>query len=224
MMGFHYPQFTAILSLRKGAAMPPAQVTGLTFVESTTRTMTIRYDQPDIGTGIFLHYEYRLDVGPWISTMSAATTYIITDLEPGTQYTIRVRGVSNVGRGPASMPLIARTQPVVPPSVPLRFRLHAPGGGLIEESWAVPEHDGGAEVTHYEVRVIDPDGDRFPVDSTGTPALRHRTRGLQPYQRYGFQVRGVNEVGAGRYTDVLYAIAHHRPGGGGGIRLPRSVA
>ena len=203
--GVHFPQFTATLHLSKGAAMPPGQVTGLTFVDSGYTDVTIRYDQPDVGTGIFLHYEYRVDSEPWVSTMSADTLYTITGLLSGTLYSIRVRGVSNVGRGPASMPIEARTQPVVPPTLPLRFRLQVPGGGLMEQTWETPANNGGSPITHYEVQVIDPDGDAFPPDSTGTPTLRHRTRGLQPYQRYGFRVRGVNEVGAGRYTSILYA-------------------
>ena len=161
--GVHFPQFTATLHLSKGAAMPPGQVTGLTFVESGYTDVTIRYDQPDVGTGIFLHYEYRVDSEPWVSTMSADTLYTITGLLSGTLYSIRVRGVSNVGRGPASMPIEARTQPVVPPTLPLRFRLQVPGGGLMEQTWETPANNGGSPITHYEVQVIDPDGDAFPA-------------------------------------------------------------
>lgn len=203
--GIHLPQFTATLSLSKGAAMPPSQVTGLTFVESSHTTITIRYDQPDVGTGVFLHYEYRLDAGAWVSTMSAATEYIVTDLMPGTEYELRVRGVSNVGRGPASMPIEGRTQPVTAPTVPLRFRVAVPGGGLVDQSWEVPRDDGGDPVTHYESQVEDPDGDLLPADSTGGLSLRHRVRGLQPYQRYGFRVRAVNGIGPSLWSGTLYA-------------------
>ena len=202
----HYPQFTATLHLSKGAAMPPAQVTGLTWVESGYQTITVDFEQPNPGTGILLHYEYRVDSQPWGSTMSLDTRYVITGLMSGTEYDIRIRAVSNVGRGPASMPLMARTQPITAPQVPLRFRVETPGGGLVDQSWQVPVDDGGDPITHYEFQVTDPDGDRLPVDSTGTPSLRARTRGLQPYQRYGFHVRAVNSIGASAWTNILYAV------------------
>ena len=157
--------------------MPPAQVTGLTWVESGYQTITVDFEQPHPGTGILLHYEYRVDSQPWGSTMSLDTRYVITGLMSGTEYDIRIRAVSNVGRGPASMPLMARTQPITAPQVPLRFRVETPGGGLVDQSWQVPVDDGGDPITHYEFQVTDPDGDRLPVDSTGTPSLRARTRG-----------------------------------------------
>ena len=159
--------------------MPPGQVTGLQFIESNHTTIKIRYDQPDVGTGTFLHYEYRTDADPWVSTMSAETTYIITGLMPGTQYEIRVRGVSTVGRGPASMPITGQTESLTGPAVPQRFRVSTPGGGVIDILWDEPADNGGDTVTHYEFRVEDPDGDLLPVESTGRMSLRHRVRGFQ---------------------------------------------
>ena len=156
--------------------------------------------------------------------MSAATTYIIQGLMPGTEYEIRVRGVSNVGRGPASMPLVGRTQPVTVPTVPLRFRVFTPGGGLVDLSWEVPLDDGGDPITHYEFQVEDPDGDLLPADSTGGLSLRHRVRGLQVYQRYGFRVRAVNDVGPSLWSGTLYAIPLLGVASGGGVRLPHSAS
>ena len=191
----------------KGAAMPPEMVMGLMLILAGHRTLRIMWLQPGLGTGILLHYEYTLDGGTtWISTMSPSTEYIITGLAPGTSYTISVRAVTNVGRGPASAALTVSTLSTTTPSVPQFFRTEIPGGGAVDLVWVAPADDGGDDITRYEVQVTDPNGVLWPVDATDGPVLIHRVRGLQVYQRYGFQVRARNSVGASPWTGILYAI------------------
>ena len=194
---------TAVL---KGAAMPPGMVTGLMLVLAGHTTLTIMWVQPDVGTGQLMFYEFSLDGGStWVSTMNVDTEHTITGLMPNIAYSITVRAVSDVGRGPASAPLSAMTLDTTVPSSP-RFVLYTlPGGNVVDLSWAIPQDDGGEAITSYEVLVTDPNGQTLPVESTGSAALSYRVRGLRVYQRYGFQVRARNSAGVSPYTDIVYA-------------------
>ncbi len=56
--------------------------------------------------GIITHYIIQYGVGTnrnmSINTQSSATTHLITDLKPFTNYTFTVAGVNSVNRGPFS--------------------------------------------------------------------------------------------------------------------------
>ena len=72
--------------------------------------------------------------------------------------------------------------------------LRAVGGdGQAVLSWSPPEDDGGAPITDYEYR-IDGKGDWISIGSTET---QYTVSGLKNGAEYIFQVRAVNEIGAG---------------------------
>ena len=182
--------------------MPPGMVMGLMLLEMGHVFLRIMWLQPDLGTGRLLYYEFRLNGGIWMSTMSPSTEYNITGLTPDTLYSIEVRAVTDVGMGSASAVLMARTAATTVPTVPQFVRADAPGGPFIDLTWNLPTDDGGSVIARYDALVTGPDGVAFPVESTGSPTTNYRVRGLRLFQRYGFQVRAVNSVGNGPYTDI----------------------
>ena len=190
----------------KGAAMPPGMVTNVILILAGYNFLHIGWMQPaDLGTGVLTNYEFQVDGGPRMSTMSPSPEFTIDGLMPATSYTIAVRAQTTVGRGPASPALTVSTLSTTVPTVPLYPSVASPGGGVVDFTWVAPASNGGADITSYEVAVINPDNMEEPAESTGGPATTHRVRGLQFFQRYGFKVRGVNSVGAGPYTDVVHA-------------------
>ena len=196
---------TATVAVIWRAAMPPGMVMGLMLLEMGHVFLRIMWLQPDLGTGRLLYYEFRLNGGMWMSTMSPSTEYNITGLTPDTLYSIEVRAVTDVGMGSASAVLMARTAATTVPTVPQFVRADAPGGPFIDLTWNLPTDDGGAVIDRYDVLVTGPDGVAFPVESTGSAATNYRVRGLRLFQRYGFQVRAVNSIGPGPYSDIIYA-------------------
>ena len=46
------------------------------------RSLRIRWEQPDLGTGQLLHYEWRVGSGPWHSTQSQETETEIIGARP----------------------------------------------------------------------------------------------------------------------------------------------
>ena len=154
--------------------MPPGMVMGLMLLEMGHVFLRIMWLQPDLGTGRLLYYEFRLNGGMWMSTMSPSTEYNITGLTPDTLYSIEVRAVTDVGMGSASAVLMARTAATTVPTVPQFARADAPGGPFIDLTWNLPTDDGGAVIARYDVLVTGPDGVAFPVESTGSPATNYQ--------------------------------------------------
>ena len=64
------PSSLSIAQVLKGAAMPPEMVMGLVLIEAFHTSLSLRWLQPGLGTGILLNYEYRINGGPAVSTMS----------------------------------------------------------------------------------------------------------------------------------------------------------
>ena len=201
-----YAAFTSTLQVTKGAAMPPAQVMNVRLIQSGFTTLLIGWDQPDVGTGTLLQYEYQVDGGVWVGTMSVTTEVEIGALTSDTAYAIRIRAQSTVGRGSASMPLNTRTSNVTAPSVP-RFLTATPTGSTsVDLTWQLPMSTGGSDITSYEVQVVYPDNTMSAYESMGSMALMHRVNGLGYGYRYGFRVRARNSMGVSPATDLVYAV------------------
>ena len=70
--------------------------------------LTLTWTQIDVSqrNGIIIRYMIQYGVGTnrniTITTPSSATTHLITDLKPFTNYTFTVAGVNSVNRGPFS--------------------------------------------------------------------------------------------------------------------------
>ena len=190
------------VSIQKGAAMPPDMVIGLMLILAGHTSIHLMWLQPGLGTGVLLHYEYQLNGGAWVSTLTPSAEYTITGLAADTDYSIVIRAVTNVGRGPGSAPLVVHTSAITTSDAPQFLRSNAPGGGMIDLSWIAPDDNGGSAITDYEVEVTDPNGDTLPVDSTSGIGVTHRVRGLRSYQRYGFRVRARNGVGTSDWTKL----------------------
>ena len=185
--------------------MPPGMVMGLMLITAGYNFLRIRWTQPDLGTGTLTNYEYRINGGAWVSTMSALPEFMIPGLSPSTTYMIEVRAQTNVGRGPASAALSATTEMTTISDQVQFLNAIVINGSTIDLTWYPPLSDGGAVITSYEVSVIEEDGTAGPFESTGATATRHRVRGLRKGVRYGFRVRARNSVGAGTPSGIVYA-------------------
>ena len=107
---------------------PPGAPTNLRL-EVGDGQVTLSWDAPEDGTAI-TDYEVRINgEGEWISTGSTETTYTVTGLVNGTEYTFEVRAVSRNRKGRASEPVEAT--PSMP--VPLDFTHFTNGAGIVSD-------------------------------------------------------------------------------------------
>ena len=156
---------------------------------------------------------YRIEVSyggiNWVvlteHTQSTATTWSHEDLEPATEATYRVAAVNVKGHGGYSNMATARTDATVP-GAPRGLNARAVATDRIDLSWTPPIDDGGAEIEGY--RILEDDGSgEFEVlaNHTGSTATIWSHTGLDPGSRHSYQVRAINEAGAGAGSNIATA-------------------
>ena len=130
--------------------------------------------------------------------ITSSTSYFITGLTNGTEYTARVIAVNAVGDGPPSDE--ATGTPVGPPDAPPNVQAGS-GHQQLTVSWGAP-NDGGSAITEYTVQLKLSSVSGWPSGSvtertlTGTPPARsHTFTGLSNGTEYTVRVRATTALG-----------------------------
>ena len=95
--------------------------------------VVLSWDAPeDDGGAAITDYEYRINgTNPWISIGSTETTYTVTGLDNGAEYTFQVRAVNRIGTG--RVPNQAEATPEAPEVFTLDFAHFANGNGTTSD-------------------------------------------------------------------------------------------
>ena len=127
-----------------------------------------------------------------------STTYLHSDLAPGTTRYYRVSAINSVGRSNPSNVANGTTKAARPGQVQT-LSARATGPSSITVTWEAPSSDGGARITGYSIQARSPnDGTR--ITNTGSTATTFMHTGLQPATVYRYQVRAINSVGFGPWS------------------------
>lgn len=128
------------------------------------------------------------------------TETVCDRLSPGTTYQLRVICEGPAGSSGYSDYLTVTTEPVVPGPPPTPELANQPGPFAAVLRWEKPDYNGGAPVTQYEMDV-----------EGGTPRRREQAylgkeqycvvKDLLPGETYTVQVRALNRIGAGPWSD-----------------------
>lgn len=129
------------------------------------------------------------------------TEAVCDNLTPGTTYQLRVSCVSAGGQSNYSDPCTVTTDAINPGQC-AQLRVHGkPKSNSVTLRWSEPDYNGGAPVLEYEVEMISPDASQ---------SLVHKSRdtectvlNLSPGSQYTFQVKAVNRIGPGVWSDKL---------------------
>ena len=142
-------------------------------------------------------YQYSTDGGESFTDIegSDATTsaYTVSGLANGRTYALAVRAVNSLGNGAASTLYV-----VMVPAAPTNLSA-APDDGKVVLSWADP---GNATITKYQYST---DGGTNFSDFDGgrnSDATANTVAGLTNYTAYWFQIRAVNDSGAGPASNI----------------------
>jgi len=137
----------------------------------------------------------------------SGTSITIEDLENGRIYYFKVRAQNPTGSGPFSN--LVSAVPLGLPGIPENVLLD-PGDASINISWEPSADTGGSEVVSYEVMVAPAQGgsDLVLMDDTKNHLI---VTGLINGLEYVVQVRAINEVGPGPYTEGMTIIPYGLP-------------
>ena len=165
---------------------------------------TLSWQAPESDGGAAItDYEIRFAQGssipaasPWISAGPDLEETII-DLSNGRQYAFEVRAVNRAGAGPAVAASADLPIPASPPDAPTNLSA-TPGDQMAELTWEPPPNTGGAEISEYQYRYAQGNSvsDEIVWVSAGT-SLTMTITGIANGQTYSFEVRALNEAGAG---------------------------
>lgn len=159
--------------------------------------------------------EYQLDGGDWV-TAPVTAPLVISGLDNGREYTVRMRAVNGAGAGHASDPVDAT--PATTPGAPTLLGDTISGSdGTLEASFVAPGDDGGADITSYEYST---DGGATwrsrDAGTTGSPVVieflsSDGTTPLENGTEYFVELRAVNSIGAGTASGVATGITRAVP-------------
>ena len=138
---------------------------------------------------------------------SGALTYTVRGLTADVQYDFQLSAVNSAGAGDWSATVV-NIDPS-PPGAPTIGFFSDETPGQLWIPWFPPADDGGAPVTHYDLRHIRSDAtDRMDADWTQVDDLSgmsYTIAGLTSDVRYDVQVRAVNRAGDGSWSGTVTA-------------------
>ena len=192
----------------------PGAPTGLTATPGNGQ-ITLNWTAP---SGPITRYEYTQDDGTtWTSTGGTSTTYIVTNLTNGTQYTFKVRAVNSAGNGAASASVTATPvfsapppPPPPPPADPVSLNVEMVANADQKTANAIltwnPPSDTEAEGYEYRYRF----NPWTPWKSTGSADTTYTVTGLDMGKAYTFQIRAFTVNGEGN-PDYFYTSPSSTP-------------
>ena len=181
------------------------------------RKIELSWDTPANNGSAILRYEYALTetvsgatvvpLGTRVPGSNADTTsFTITGLTNGVNYTIRLRAVNSVG--PAGT---WDSQPIIPatfPTAPRNLRAE-PGDTQVTLQWTAPLSDGGKVIEEYQYQQKTGNsayGSWTTITGSDDTTTGHDVTGLTNGTSYSFKVRARNSVGEGPESNEVTVI------------------
>ncbi|GIY02415.1 hypothetical protein CEXT_428171 [Caerostris extrusa] len=195
---------------------PPERPVSVKVGEVWSRAATVSWSPPFDGnspiTQYVVHYwkdiegaSHRLQERSVPATQSSV---LLSDLQPGTTYLLRVVAENDVGRGESSEPFKLRTEEEAPTASPTDVTVIATGPTSVSVTWKAPprEHWNGRLLGYYVGHKRHPSIEPFAfhtVTAGRSTHLDHRLTRLQKATRYSVVVKAFNSVGSGPESHEL---------------------
>lgn len=131
-----------------------------------------------------------------VTHTTEGTQILLVDLQPETNYRIRVQAVNAVGAGPLSSPALRTSTQALPPPAPTLECLSA-GHNSLRLRWT--DHQAARDVLQYTLDMEVKPG-IFATLYQG-PSRSYKALRLQENQAYRFRVRASSDAGDGPYSE-----------------------
>ena len=129
------------------------------------------------------------------------TSHVITGLDPGQDYWVRVASVNSAGTsGWSTTQQVTTAVPTSPPGVPRDLSVLEKTFSSVRMSWTAPS--GDIPATKYQVQWKKPDAAEWSAAVDVTTGTSHTITGLDPGQTYQVRVKAANAAGSGSWSAV----------------------
>ena len=135
------------------------------------------------------------------------TTFTVTGLTNGTEYTVEVAAENSVGVGPFAT---STATPAALPGAPQNLTVASAGDSLMV-AWSAPTSDGGSAVTTYRLRWKESGANDFGAADVATVAadtVTYTITELVNGATYAVEVAAENSVGIGDYAAATAILFH----------------
>ncbi|XP_036609838.1 fibronectin type III domain-containing protein 3B [Trichosurus vulpecula] len=197
--------YSDLVSCRTPASAPDAVSTLYVLEEETlgayptspSACLVLNWEEPcNNGSEIIA---YNIDLGENSITVTDATSYVIKNLLPETSYRIRIQAVNEIGAGPFSHSIKAKTRPL-PPSPP-RLECAAAGPQSLKLKWG--DSNSKAHTTDdmvYTLQLEDRNKRFIPIYRG--PSHTYKVQRLTEFTCYTFRIQAVNDAGEGPFSET----------------------
>ncbi|XP_063699052.1 fibronectin type-III domain-containing protein 3A isoform X2 [Culicoides brevitarsis] len=164
----------------------------------------VRWDPPHDrgGADIKLYYlEISSGAGFESVYVGPETEALCDRLSPGTTYQVRVMCEGPAGMSGSSDYCTITTEPVVPNAPPCPYLANQPGPYAAILRYDKPDYNGGAPVTSFEVEVEGSNNNKPRELAYSGKEQFCVVKDLRPGETYVVQVRAVNRIGPGEWSE-----------------------
>ncbi|KAF6024356.1 fra [Bugula neritina] len=199
------------LTVRTNAEVAvPGPVGSINITHVSEDSLGVAWDEPSNTNGPITEYKifyYSTDQSKESNMSSVLASALIENLDPYTQYRLRVVAYNGNGEGMPSSEVPVRTLSTRPSAAPLRVSAQPTGVYSIMLKWSPPPPDTvNGQLTGYKIRYKAKDSfGRASSYTTDADARSHEVGGLDPGTTYLIRVGAVNINGTGVLSDWVEA-------------------
>jgi titin len=194
----------AIIAGQSGDTFPGAPI--VTTITPGIGQLSIAFTAGTDGGRPITSYDYSLDNGTsWTNTTQLTSPFLITGLQSGAEYNVRIRAINMEGYGAWSTNVPATPYGV--PNAPTIIGT-SPGVQSVYISFTAPAFNGGKPITNYEYRLNSGSWVAFSPASTSSPL---QITGLTSGVSYAINIRAVNLAGGGASSGTVNQITANVP-------------
>ncbi|XP_003794341.1 fibronectin type III domain-containing protein 3B [Otolemur garnettii] len=142
---------------------------------------------------------YNIDLGDTNVTVGNTTTHVVRDLLPETTYRIRIQAVNEIGAGPFSQFIKAKTRPL--PPLPPRLECAAAGPQSLKLKWGDSNSKTqAADAMVYTLQLEDRNKRFIPIYRG--PSHTYKVQRLTEFTCYSFRIQAASEAGEGPFSET----------------------
>ncbi|KAM9231653.1 fibronectin type III domain-containing protein 3B [Leptosomus discolor] len=142
---------------------------------------------------------YNIDLGDVSIPVGNVTSYVIDNLLPETSYRIRIQAVNEIGAGPFSHFIKAKTRPL--PPLPPRLECAAAGPQSLKLKWGDSSSKLHTTDDMVYILQIEDRNKRFIPIYRG-PSHTYKIQRLTESTCYSFRIQAVNDAGEGPFSEI----------------------